>query len=487
MAENFVTSLNLRKKSFLVISLVTLSLLLGAITGYALTSKYRKEHLEKNSATTSLNSDQRNPLRHQTNKSASSLIEEFGPTSAQDILKLNDIAERDDGFRKLLSTLTPDQYLEALADLQRQITIRERADDPDISEKAYSAYEVFAEYLANHSGEKALSLFLKGIEANERGGPELLPEMMANIFRKWAANHFDQASEYIKNNEARLRSAAPLLYHDLLNDLARTWARNDTEKALNWVNQLAEKEKIMAISTVIGSIHLSQPELASQLLLSHSHFPNRSLLAEKLAGSWALESPNAALTWAEKLDDKTASFAAEIAMNTMAENNFSAAKKAFEASQGAARDGAARTLSHHYWLENKDFEGAAEFLDAEPSGEGRNAGVRDLVANWALVDREKAEAWLRSLPSSTQASLDEAYVELATSYELSNDRWKQLDTYGSVQDMEHRNKLVTSSLDQWFRDAPSDVISWIQENAFLSKKEKNQLTSRYQKDPPVSD
>ena len=396
------------------------------------------------------------------------------------ILGQENLGQQDALLREYLALASStEDYLLIYRAMQDWMSLHEGLMESGVYTSIYAAYETLADHLLHAKPSESIDGLIAYMAENPYGdsdGPELVDGLIASVFRKWLLTDFEQAFRYLDRNQMDINALGGYLGRDLANDLVKAWVKNSPEQTLEWISKQPEAEQPKLMKSAVASIYQDHPELASELLLN-PNIADRAIMAEKLAWSWSSSNPEAVLAWSGELDGKSRAVAAASAMETWIENNSVAAFEGFNSLTGAVRDAASQTASHSFWTKEQDFSGAAEFLEKEPAGPGRNAGIRDLVANWSVEDPQEASRWLARM-AGTDAALDEAVVELGVN--LSEKHPGQAaDWFCTLHDASQREAFLGNVLDRWYRTSPSDVLSWIDSSGRLNREERMALTDRY--------
>ncbi len=155
--------------------------------------------------------------------------------------------------------------------------------------------------------------------------------------------------------------------------IAEVSAAASIPDALSWVQTLSsDKDKQAALRAVVSRLASTQPEQATQFLLSQPDSKQRDELGGTLAETWARQDPQSAAGWVSQLPD------------------------------GRLRQEAAAGLERS-WAP-QDPEATANFImNSLPPGEARTSLLRDVAQTWtwARSSSPAAMAWAGQLPAGT--------------------------------------------------------------------------------------
>ena len=391
------------------------------------------------------------------------------------------VSERDRQLRLLLAGLPLEDFPKVYAEIQDWMRLNAGLRNSGTYEAVYAASETLADVMVERDPEAALTNLLSTLQGpiESTKQPESMESLVQSVFRKWLAADPAQAVDFLTQNDALLKETSEVLRSDLRHDLAVLWTQMDSDRALAWIGQQPAESRTNLLRSALASLSYQDISKAAELFRQNPDLPDRETMLASMSTRWAATDPAAALAWAASLDKGAAAVAAENTMDAWSSKNFAAARTAFDQLEGVPRDAAARTLSHRFWDgEKADMAGAAAFLEQEPGGPGRAAGIRDLVANWAVNEPEKAATWLLGvLPEDN--SLDEAVIELGMTA-ASRDPAAGATWLTSIHDDAQRRQLLTQSLDAWYKQSPGAVLQWLASNP-MNSEDHRVLTERYQK------
>ncbi|MFH1497094.1 MAG: hypothetical protein ABII82_04640, partial [Verrucomicrobiota bacterium] len=204
---------------------------------------------------------------------------------------------------------------------------------------------------------------------------ESLPETTSRqlygpFFRAWAQT--DPATAGAKLLElADTETGNPLMWHDLISQVAAQWIETDSASAVAWVQTLPENSPAKIKAQLQASYRWT--ELDPVAASTYAAGAKNLQLVKTVAGKWAETDHAAALDWGKTLSEPIA--------------------------QARALSGAAGT-----WART-DPRAAAAYAATIEQPVLRSDVTASVTSAWAFSDPQAAGDWLRTLPADTSRDL----------------------------------------------------------------------------------
>lgn len=242
-------------------------------------------------------------------------------------------------------------------------------------------------------------------------------ELWSRSFSNWARTDREAATVAVLEIEHRS------MQREVLKAMAQRMADADLSQALEWAGTLKGEQAVMAMEGVLSQAARSNPEVVMKHLDMIPPGQMRRELISRAADEWAERDPNAALEWAESLDDAERVRAiGEIA------------RSVFET----------------------DSNRAEEIIDLIPDSEQRNQMLEQIGRLRASVSIEEAMNWLSELPEGDRKEGWEGVAK----------EWARMDPeaaaeYGaSAEDPVAQEQLIASASYYWAQRDPAGAAEW---------------------------
>jgi len=182
--------------------------------------------------------------------------------------------------------------------------------------------------------------------------------------------------------------------------LAQSWPATDVRAALQWANDLpAGDEKLNALGQIESSWIAQNPGEVATYVGQLPDGATRSEWIGNLAAQWSRTDLNAAIAWANRLDDPgRANAMASIAKTRAMEAPDEAANFVAQLPPGEVQNDAAKVVAGTWAL--RDPDGAARWALQFSDPDLRDETLRQIVGSWASsADLEGLFDWTRRLPA----------------------------------------------------------------------------------------
>ena len=256
------------------------------------------------------------------------------------------------------------------------------------------------------------------------------------------------------------RAFYPVVGHILSGTIAKEWARQDPQAALDWARTLVTQQQAGAYSGVLGTIGATDPRKAAALALTLEPGNARDHILGEIAESWARHSPEEALTWSSNLDPDESKHATAIALKSWSETH--PAKTAQYLDQ--------RGISTHLKLvatqwSRRDPAKAADWVISKAPSPERNSALGETLWNWTTQNPSAAITWVESQPNGP--AKDRAIGGLATAA-VEFDPLTALKWARKISEPSFRDELTRRTFTTWTHRDPTTAHEWGQKNKIQS-------------------
>jgi len=278
-------------------------------------------------------------------------------------------------------------------------------DSLPTSQAKMQAYQSAANQIAATNPLAAIEL----VEKISGGSRQWLVQ---NTISQWAASDFDAAKNWITTQDdpfmldaglssfiytwaqrdpaeaATFLSKAPTgpNRQNQLTTLAGQWAASDRDAALNWAQTIENKEqRAQATSGVYQQWANQDPKGAARQLASLGDSEERNQLLGTLAGTWVNQDPEAARQWMDSLPVKDRTTAASSALSHLSNNQPEEAARLYDELTSSAGD-------HKEELSRL------------------NNHASQIASGWSRHDPAAAAGWAENIPGEDQRGSAYRYI-----------------------------------------------------------------------------
>ena len=275
----------------------------------------------------------------------------------------------------------------------------------------------------------------------------------------WAAFGPQAALEFV-SEKANSRS---INRNDLLRPLVTSWASNDPDQALQWLNSLPEDmHAANLMSGLIEGWATKDPYAAAEYLQANVEpGQHRERLAGEIVSHLFKQDPMQAVTWAEAQDDLA--FRGE-AFEELAEDWASVNP------QGLA-DWLGNYVDQPYSLEafedlargwvSRDPDAATAFFQNLPDGPAKERGIYEMAVTWGGEDLAALGEWLNGLEDSTATDLG---VKAYSQRLARQSPQAAIESAMSIINDEMRDEAILNIGQQWYHQDPDSATAWANTN-----------------------
>jgi hypothetical protein len=282
-----------------------------------------------------------------------------------------------------------------------------------------------------------------------------------------------KAVDYLKGEGSMLLNL-PRIGGFAAGGVAKEWAKNDPDGALDWAKNLPDSARGGALGQVVGGIAMEDPRKAAGIVMEMNEGKDRTDLVGNVAGKWAATNPQEALAWANGLENPDEKRSAQkSALGGWADQDPAAAAKQLASFDGVDQQEGVGVVGSR-WA-RKEPAVAAEWVAQQEGGSGKTQAMGDVMRNWTASEPEKASQWLTTQESGP--GRDNGIVGLADTIGPS-DPDASMEWVASISDADKRTNELKNRTKIWMNIDSEGATNWIQNSGSLNADEKATLLGR---------
>ncbi|MEM6912096.1 MAG: hypothetical protein AAF555_11010 [Verrucomicrobiota bacterium] len=291
------------------------------------------------------------------------------------------------------------------------------------------------------------------------GGREAAMGKMS-ILKSWASSDPVAAAAYYSANQDALADGNRFGGRGPSNvsAIAGEWAKQDPEGALSWASSLSDDSgQRSAMEAIFGELAKTDPAAAASQAMAALSGQNLEGAFRQIGRTWAGQDQEAALAWARSLTGEEAASGVSSVLRGISDNDPEAALRLLAEFPAAAEDERLVGRLTDEWAE-QDPQSTAEWVSDLPEGEAKATATTELVREWMRSDQTEAMSWVKEQPAGP--SRDNAVAGLVQSLRNSDPESAVTEWATAIQDEGLRNRTILSSLGRWARQDSSAAIEW---------------------------
>lgn len=257
---------------------------------------------------------------------------------------------------------------------------------------------------------------------------------------------------------ANTRAYYPVVGHVLSGTIAKEWARQDSQAALEWARTLADQQQAGAYSGVLGTIAATDPQKAATLALGLKVGDARDAILGEIAQSWARHSPIKALAWTSTLAPAARGNATSLALESWSKTHPEKAAQYLDENPNPKH----LKLIANQWSE-QDPESTANWIASKKESPQRNSALAETLWHWTTQTPKAATTWIEALPKGN--SRDQAIAGLAFAA-VEFDPRSALEWSLKISAPPFRNKLSQHTFKAWNSSDPKTAQQWANDHQF---------------------
>ena len=254
------------------------------------------------------------------------------------------------------------------------------------------------------------------------------------------------------------RAYYPIVGHVLSGTIAKEWARQDPQAALEWAQTLADQQQAGAYSGVLGTIAATDPQEAATLALGLKRGEARDDIFAEIAQSWARHSPVKALAWTSTLTPGVRGRATSRALESWSKTH---PEKAAQYLDENPNPDYLKIIANQW--SNRDPEATANWIALKTESSQRNSALADTLWHWTTQTPKAATAWIEALPVGN--SRDQAIAGLAFAA-VEFDPRSALEWSLKISTPSLRNDLSRHTFKVWSHSDPQIAQQWANDHQF---------------------
>lgn len=305
------------------------------------------------------------------------------------------------------------------------------------------------------------------------------PHLFSALLEGWTQTDFQSSMDYLLEHKKEATSS-----RYAFNILSEKLAKNDPDRALQWLSTLTPGERTTALQAMAEAFPLNHPEkMAGFLKLIDDKDYDTSEIYAKLSGAWAVTDWEAVKAWSDTLSGNTKSKVLASALSSLSKKDLLKATeelkktdRMYSDSIGSAivrnfsSDDNARGKALDWVMENLDYFSHPESVIQPilcsssshspeltqkilklPEGKIRDSALEETVSMRSLM--------LINGHDYTGGPGNESFLDvLALAAHISDSQTRQFSTSNCV--------------DSWIRKSPEEARKWISETSQLTDQEK---------------
>jgi hypothetical protein len=327
-----------------------------------------------------------------------------------------------------------------------------RGSSPDWDPDTRAAIHLLLTRWAREAPDQALAS-LQTLDPTKQGGDAT--SILAGI----AATDPQRAVKWL-NDPANRMTAFPLIGQFLAGSIAKEWARQDPEAAVDWASKLPDSQRTGAYIGLMGTLASTDPRTASTLVARLEDGGPRREAIRNIATAWAKQAPVAAMDWAQSLAGEDRKSAMNEALGSWASHQPQDAAKYLEKTTASEITAAQLKAVAEPWL-NQAPAAAAAWVATRPAGDARNEAMSGVIWRWTMTEPVAASAWLRAQPAGPTHDAGIAGLALAT---FDTDPSSALTWAASIADETKRAESIAIGMTEWLKRDSTAAREWAATN-----------------------
>ena len=295
------------------------------------------------------------------------------------------------------------------------------------------------------------------------------------ILQSWAASDPKAAAQYYADNKSDFAMMGMMGRGPGGSDtgaatIAGEWARQDPEGAMTWARSLEGRERESASVKVISQIAATDPQRAASLTNS---LEGRSLSEanRNIASEWARTDWGAAENFINGLPADQQGDAMGAAVRSLAgEDPTLAASRALEIPEGDARDEAIETVAES--MAREQPAEAAQWITENGNENAQREAMRDIMSNWVSQDPNAARDWAVSRP---EGAVRDAAVSSYVMSDSTGSPAENIRLAETITDERSRGWAVGMTTMRWMTEDREAATNYIQNSDIIDDRWRDRL------------
>lgn len=298
------------------------------------------------------------------------------------------------------------------------------------------------------------------------------------LLQGWASVDPENAAQYFKDNPREFqmmggfgRGRGPMGGEGAAGVIAGEWARNDSDGAMSWALTLEGNDRSSAIASVLREMAATDPAAAAEKAGSLAG-EDLGRAYRDIARQWAGQDWQSAQAWVKSLPADEQGDAMSAAIEGLAVTDVQAAARELKAMPADEVDNRAiRTVAST--MARDDPAKAAEWLVGLNSEESGGA-MREVMVSWAATDSAAALGFIQQQPEG------ELRDTAAATYVFSNgatDPAGSMKLAETIGDEGTRSRTIGMTARRWMRDDEAAAKAYVESSTLLDDEAKERILS----------
>ena len=294
----------------------------------------------------------------------------------------------------------------------------------------------------------------------------------SSILRTWAASDPRAAADYLTNNVIG-SGGDDWMLRRTAGSLASEWAKQDPQAALVWANTLSDEMKGDAMNNIVEQLTSQDPLEAAKVAMGFDG-EQRERSLRTIADQWSRNEPEEAVKWAESLTVEGKTQALEEAVESWVGKDTDAAVAYMAKMDQGERDEIMKEVIEQWGRKGAESQPeAAEWVAAQPDGEGKVEATGEIVGQWMRPDAESASGWLNDQPEGD--AKDRGITALLRDRSVREDPEAAVAWADSISNSEMRSEQVSRSARSWLASDRASALEYLEQSNSLSAEQKTEL------------
>ena len=294
----------------------------------------------------------------------------------------------------------------------------------------------------------------------------------SSILRTWAskdpkaaADHLTKQMDSEGTDDWSMRRTA--------SNVAKEWAKQDTNAALAWAKGLPGEVKGDALGNIIEQITTEDPLRAAEVAMSfEGEQQERSF--RTIADRWSANEPEKALKWAEGLTVEGRVGVMEEALENWVREDPESTVAYLDKMEASERDSIMKEVVEQWARTGGDATvDAANWVASQADGEGKVDATGEVVGQWMRSDPEAASEWLGAQPVGD--ARDRGVAALLRDRSVREDPSTSVAWADTISDDKMRSEYVERSARSWLGSDRASALEYLETSESLSAEQKTKL------------
>lgn len=291
------------------------------------------------------------------------------------------------------------------------------------------------------------------------------------VMQGWASVDPENAARYFEDNPDKFggMGRGPMGGDSGASTIAGEWARNDSEGAMSWAMSLEGGDRSSAIAAVLREMAATDPAAAAEKAASLSG-EDLGRAYRDIARQWGGQDWQSAQAWVKGLPADEQGRAMSAAIEGLAGQDVQAAAQALTAMPAdQVDDDAVRAISSA--MGRDDPAAAAEWLAGLETDETSGA-MREVMMNWASTDSASALGFIQKQP---EGQLRDTAASTYIFTNRSADPAESMSIAETISDDGSRSRMIGMTARRWMEEDETAAKAYIENSTVLDDEAKKRI------------